>query len=60
LLNVGSPREILKTLIKTRYPIYGVADVIVDTGQEGLEATVNKVITGLNNAKDNLESEPAE
>ena len=60
LLNVGSPREILKKLMEIRYPIYGVADVIVDTGQESLEATVDKVITRLNNAKGNLESEPTE
>lgn len=60
LLNAGSPREILKDLMKIRYPIYGTADVIVDTGQESLEATVEKVITGLNNAKDNLESELSE
>jgi len=57
LLNGGSPNKILKNLIDIRYPIYMDANIIVDTGQEDIEATVDKVVAGLSNAKHNFESE---
>ncbi len=47
LLDAGTPRDVLNSLMETRYPVYGLADIIVDTGQEGLEATVDKVCEGL-------------
>ena len=47
LLNAGSPNKILKNLMDIRYPIYGDANIIVDTGQEGIEATVNKIVARL-------------
>jgi shikimate kinase len=56
LLNAGSPHKILKKLMDTRYPIYGDANIIVDTGQEGIKATVNKVVTSLLDARHNLET----
>ena len=40
-----------------RYPIYGDANIIVDTGQEDIEVTVDKVVAGLSVTKHNIESE---
>lgn len=47
LLDAGSPRDVLSELMEIRYPVYASADIIVDTRQEGLEATVDKVCEGL-------------
>jgi len=55
LLNAGPPDKILKNLIDIRYPIYGDANIIVDTGQEDIEATVNKVVASLLDIKHNFE-----
>jgi len=38
-----SPRQVLEKLMAVRYPIYGNANVIVDTGQENMEITVDRV-----------------
>lgn len=43
LLKRGNPREILEKLIAERYPIYGQADVIVDSADGPPEATVERV-----------------
>lgn len=48
LLDSGtSPRQVLQKLMDIRYPVYGGADIIVDTGQENMEVTVDKVATNL-------------
>ena len=43
LLKRGNPREILEKLIAGRYPVYGQADVIVDSADGPPEATVERV-----------------
>ena len=45
LLAAGDPRKILATLIKRRYPIYGLADIVVDSGDGSHDEMVNQVIT---------------
>ena len=57
LLSGGSPDKILKNLMDIRYPIYGDANIIVDTGQEDIEVTVDKVVAGLSVTKHNIERE---
>jgi shikimate kinase len=39
LLKDGDPGDTLKCLIEQRYPIYGEADIIIDTGAETAEET---------------------
>jgi shikimate kinase len=48
LLKQGDPREILGRLMEARYPIYAEADIIVDSTDEIPEATVIRVMEGLN------------
>lgn len=47
LLKAGEPRAILAKLIEQRYPVYGEADVVVDSGAGSPEATVNRAIAAL-------------
>jgi shikimate kinase len=47
LLKNGDLRETLTRLIDVRHPIYAEADVVVDTGDESLDATVEQVVAGL-------------
>lgn len=47
LLAEGNPRTILENLMKQRHPVYAEADIVVDTGDESAEATVEKVIVAL-------------
>jgi shikimate kinase len=47
LLKRGNPREILAELIERRHPIYGEADLTVDSGAGSPEVTVNRVIAAL-------------
>jgi len=47
LLNEGDPREILQEMVDKRYPIYGEADLIVDSNDDAHEATVDRVIEAL-------------
>ncbi len=47
LLRRGDPREILQGLITERYPIYGQADIIVDSADGPPEATVERVRAAL-------------
>jgi shikimate kinase len=47
LLKAGDPRAILAELIERRYPIYGEADLVVDSGNGSAEATVARVIAAL-------------
>ncbi len=47
LLNNEDPLATLKNLAEQRYPIYAEADIIIDTGNEGLEMTLQKAILAL-------------
>jgi len=47
LLNAGDPREILAQLIERRHPLYGEADLVIDSGEGSAEATVNRAIAAL-------------
>ena len=47
LLNAGDTREILAQLIERRHPIYGEADVVIDSGDGSAEATVTRAIAAL-------------
>lgn len=47
LLNNGDRRGILEALIAERYPVYGEADIVVDSGRESPDATVERVIEAL-------------
>jgi len=47
LLEQGNPREILKSLIDQRYPVYANADIIIDTGADGHDMTVRRIISAL-------------
>jgi shikimate kinase len=47
LLKAGDPRAILGELIERRYPIYGEADLVVDSGNGSAEVTVVRVIAAL-------------
>jgi shikimate kinase len=44
LLEHGDRRQILKSLIDSRYPTYALADLAVDSGHSGHEATVDVVL----------------
>jgi shikimate kinase len=47
LLKAGNPRAILAELIDRRHPIYGEANLVVDSGDGSPEATATRVITAL-------------
>jgi shikimate kinase len=47
LLAEGDPREILARLMDERYPVYGEADITVDTGEEGADKAVERIIAAL-------------
>lgn len=48
LLNQGNPREILARLIDTRYPVYGLADVAVDSvAGQAHEEMATRIIAAL-------------
>jgi shikimate kinase len=47
LLSDGDPREILSQLIERRHPVYGEADLVIDSGDGSAEATVNRAIAVL-------------
>jgi shikimate kinase len=47
LLKQGDPKEILGRLMEARYPIYAEADITVDSTDEIPEATVIRVMAGL-------------
>ncbi|PHZ84257.1 shikimate kinase [Paremcibacter congregatus] len=48
LLRAGNPEKILRDLAKKRYPIYGQADITVETGVGPHEKVVNDIIAKLN------------
>ena len=47
LLKNGDLRETLTRLIDQRHPVYAEADIVVDTGDEALDATVEQVVAAL-------------
>lgn len=47
LLQARDPRAVLAELIERRYPVYGEADVIVDSGEASAETTTARVIAAL-------------
>lgn len=47
LLNKGDRRKTLERLMAERYPVYGEADIVVDSGRESPEATVDRVLAAL-------------
>jgi shikimate kinase len=47
LLKQGDPRKILATLIDQRYPVYGEADLTVETGEESPEIVTRRVLAAL-------------
>lgn len=57
LLNTEDPLLTLKRLAEQRYPIYAEADITIDSGNEGLEKTLQKAILALkrNAEQGNLE-----
>lgn len=52
LLKNGNKRETLKKLMLERDPVYREADLAVDTGKESPEATVDKVLSALEDRQD--------
>ncbi len=47
LLKEGDPREILARLIDERYPIYASVDIMLETGEEGANSVVERVIKAI-------------
>ena len=47
LLNKGDRRATMERLIAERYPIYAEADIVVDSGRESPEATVERTLVAL-------------
>ena len=47
LLEAGEPREILSSLVEERYPVYGEADIIVETGEGPHEPVVESIVQEL-------------
>ena len=52
LLNTDS-RKILAQLIKERYDTYALADITVETGDENIHKTLNKVLNAIEKYKNN-------
>lgn len=53
LLRSGNRREILQRLIDERYPVYGEADVVIDSAREAPDITVDRLISELKNFTEN-------
>lgn len=47
LLRNGNPREILSGLMDVRYPVYGLANIVVETDAVEAEENANKVLKAL-------------
>lgn len=47
LLNKGNPARTLRKLVAERYPVYGLADITVETKDENMDATVKRVLKAL-------------
>jgi shikimate kinase len=59
LLRGKNAREVLGKLIEERYPVYGEADITVDSGREAPESTVERVMRGLEDFLDSGGAESA-
>ena len=55
LLQTGNPRKILADLIERRYPVYAEADLVVDTEDQPVDQTVDKVLRELARYEERLE-----
>lgn len=51
LLKKGDPREILQRLMDARYPTYALADITVESDDQPVEETVERVAAALAEAK---------
>lgn len=47
LLMTADPRQTLERLIKERYPVYGEAPIIIETDNETLDSTVERIVRAL-------------
>ena len=47
LLKTGNPREIMEKLIAERYPVYGKADIVVDSGRGSHDLVVEEIMKEL-------------
>ena len=47
LLRAGDPAEVLGRLMGQRHPAYAEADVVIDCGEESVEATTGRVLAAL-------------
>jgi shikimate kinase len=47
LLSTGDPRTILERLMAVRYPVYALADIVVETEDVPIELTVDKVAAAI-------------
>jgi shikimate kinase len=54
LLRQGDPRQILAGLMEKRYPIYGEADLVVDSEDQPTDITVHAVLRALTEYEQNL------
>ncbi|MGM0562157.1 MAG: shikimate kinase [Pseudomonadota bacterium] len=50
LLKKGNHRQVLADLIETRYPVYAEADITVESREGPIDATVDEVVTSLEQA----------
>ncbi len=61
LLRQGKPKEIMERLMAERYPLYGEADIVVETGDGPHDHVVRKIMTALDRhlaLKDRTAAEP--
>jgi len=47
LLNGDAPEQTLKKLMDLRYPVYAEADIVIDTGSEGIDVTTESIVEAL-------------
>lgn len=52
LLNNQNPRETMARLIEERYPVYQLADITVDSGEERHELVVEKIVKAIEEHKE--------
>jgi len=58
LLKRGDPRKILSELMVQRYPVYGAADLVVDSVDGPPEVTVERVLDALRERAASIEDAP--
>ena len=51
LLKQGDPRDIMQRLMDERYPVYGEADIIVDSDEGPHEAVVERIVAALDSLR---------